>query len=255
MVMSALAWLAAALIGLTLGLLGAGGSIVTVPVLVYVVGPPYKTAIAASLAIVGGIATAGALQSARRHRVDWRSVVLFGGPGVPSASIGAWLARFASGNAQLATFAIVMLAAAWFTARARPAEDRAVDCHRCGLLLMMNGAAVGVLTGFVGVGGGFLIVPALLLLGGLSIDRAIGSSLAIIAINSWTGLSVSLADASSPSLDWAMVAIFVAVGTGGSIAGQSVSALMPPRRLRTIFAAALLAVGGFVLTQSVLRMR
>ena len=253
--MSAVAWLAAALIGLTLGLLGAGGSIVTVPVLVYVVGQADKTAIAASLAIVGGIATAGALQAGLRHRINWRTVVVFGGAGMPGASIGAWLARFASGNAQLATFAVVMLAAAWFTARARPADQRRAQCHRCGLLLAIEGAAVGVLTGFVGVGGGFLIVPALVLLGGLPMESAIGSSLAIIALNSWTGLSMVLLPASAVSLDWSLVAMFVGVGTGGSVAGQFVSARMSPRRLRMTFAMALLGVGGFVLTQSLLRMR
>jgi uncharacterized protein len=250
-----IAWLAAALIGLTLGLLGAGGSIVTVPVLVYVLGQPDKTAIAASLAIVGGIATAGALHASLRHRVDWRSVVLFGGAGMPGASMGAWLARFASGNVQLATFAVVMLTAAWFTARGGPADQRRAECRRCGLLLAMEGAAIGVLTGFVGVGGGFLIVPALVLLGGLSMERAIGSSLAIIAVNSWTGLSMVLVAASGVSIDWSLVAIFIAVGTVGSVAGQFVSARMSPHRLRTTFAVALLAVGGFVLTQSLLRMR
>lgn len=250
-----MAWFAAVFIGGMLGLLGAGGSILTVPVLVYLLHQPDKTAIASSLAIVGAIATAGAVLAGARRRIDWRSVALFGGAGIPGAFLGGWLAQFASGGAQLTTFAMVMLAAAWFTARGRPAEPGSPDCQRCAMLIAMEGAVVGVLTGFVGVGGGFLIVPALMLLGGLPIDRAIGTSLAIIALNSWAGLVMAvIPSAATVSIDWPLVMIFVAMGTAGTVAGQFVSGYVSPRGLRMTFAASLVAVGGFVLAQSLLRM-
>lgn len=249
------AWLAAVLIGLMLGLLGAGGSILTVPVLVYLLHQPDKTAIASSLAIVGAIASAGAMLAGVRHRIDWRSVALFGGAGVPGAFLGGWVSRFASGNTQLMTFAIVMLAAAWFTARDRPAERGQPVCRRCALLIALEGAAVGVLTGFVGVGGGFLIVPALIVLGGLPIDRAIGTSLAIIALNSWTGLLMAMnARAGGGLIDWSLVLLFVGAGIIGSVGGQLVSGYVSPRGLRLTFAASLVTVGGFVLARSLLQM-
>ena len=107
----------AILIGLTLGLLGSGGSILTVPVLVYLLGHQDKVAIAESLAIVGGIALAGMIPYARARLIDWRSVVLFGLPGMAGTYGGAWLARFVSGPAQLTLFAGVMLIAAWMMMR------------------------------------------------------------------------------------------------------------------------------------------
>lgn len=159
-----LALLGALLIGLSLGLLGSGGSILTVPVLVYLLGEPPKQAIAESLLIVGGIALLGAVPYALRGLVDFRNVLFFGLPGMAGTYFGAWLSRFVSGQVQLLTFALVMLLAAYFMARPLPLKRQ--EGGRKPWKIVLDGLFVGALTGFVGVGGGFLIVPALVLLGG-----------------------------------------------------------------------------------------
>lgn len=153
--MSALAWLGALVIGLVLGLLGSGGSIVTVPVLVYLVHQPEKIAIAGSLAIVGGIALLGGVVAAVNGRVNARTVVLFGVPGMVGTYGGAWLATYVSGVSQLVIFAMVMLLAAWFMLRARAlASPEGSGSTGSVLGLGVQGGAVGILTGFVGVGEG-----------------------------------------------------------------------------------------------------
>lgn len=172
-----LAWLGAALIGLSLGLLGSGGSILTVPVLVYLVGEPEKIAIAESLAVVGGISLVGALPYALRRQVDWTSVVWFGIPGVVGTFLGAALSVYLSGAVQLLLFAAVMLLAAVMMFRSSPIAGEQGGEQMAGprspLKVGLEGLVVGVVTGLVGVGGGFLIIPALVLLGGLPMGQRI----------------------------------------------------------------------------------
>ncbi len=182
-----LAWLGALSIGLSLGLLGSGGSILTVPVLVYLVGQDEKVAIAGSLAVVGTIALAGALQYLRSDQVDWRNVGWFGVPGMAGTWLGAMLAAFVPGLVQLALFAVVMLVAAVMMLRGGELKDTVARSPREVWKIALDGLAVGILTGLVGVGGGFLIVPALVLLGGLSMHRAVATSLVIIALKSYSG--------------------------------------------------------------------
>ena len=171
-----LALLGAVIVGLSLGLLGSGGSILTVPLLVYLVGQPEKVAIAGSLAVVGGIALAGAIPSALRGGVEWRSVGWFGVPGMLGTVLGAHLSRWIAGDVQLLLFAVVMLIAAWRMARPGSASEHA-GAPRSRTWIVIDGLGVGLLTGLVGVGGGFMIVPALVLLGGLPMHRAIATSL------------------------------------------------------------------------------
>jgi uncharacterized membrane protein YfcA len=176
----------AACIGLCLGLLGSGGSIITVPVLVYLVGQDEKIAIAGSLAIVGIVALAASLNYMRKGLVDWRLVVLFGLPGMLGTYMGAWASGWVSGLFQLAVFALVMLLASYFMLKPVSVASAATgkrNIYRIG----SEGAVVGAVTGFVGVGGGFLIVPALVLLGGLTMHRAVATSLVIIAMKSLVG--------------------------------------------------------------------
>ncbi len=246
-----LAWFGAVAIGLSLGLLGSGGSIITVPVLVYLVGQPEKVAIAGSLAVVGSIALIGALQNAARGQLAWRSVLGFGLPGMAGTVGGAWLSGHVGGAVQLTVFAGVMLAAAVMMFRrseppAMPKPARALP------LLAVDGVAVGVLTGFVGVGGGFLILPALVLLGGLGMHAAIGTSLAIIAMNSFSGFAkhLQLLHAQGLSLDWVVLAKFVALGAAGSVAGSRLAHRLPQRSLRRGFAAFLVVMAALILWDS-----
>jgi len=244
------ALLGALLIGLSLGLLGSGGSILTVPVLVYLLGEPPKQAFAESLLIVGGIALLGAVPYARRGLVDFRKVLFFGLPGMAGSYLGAWLSQFVSAQAQLLTLALVMLLAGYLMARpGPPGGERAA---RKPWKVLLDGFFVGALTGFVGVGGGFLIVPALVLLGGLPMHRAVGTSLLIIALNALAGFSkhLHLLPALGLSVNYPTAGLFVLVGTLGSLLGERLGARLPQASLRRGFALLLVALGTYLAVQS-----
>jgi len=163
MAASLLAWPGAIAIGVSLGLLGSGGSIITVPVLVYLLGQDEKIAIAGSLFVVGNIALAGSLQYVRAGLIDWRNVFVFGVPGMMGTYLGAMIAAFVPGIVQLSVFALVMLLASYMMLRPVILANE-VHEPRESWKIASDGLFVGVITGLVGVGGGFLIVPALVLL-------------------------------------------------------------------------------------------
>lgn len=245
-----MAWLGALLVGLVLGLLGSGGSILTVPVLVYLVGEPDKLAIAESLGIVTIISLVGALPFAFKGQINWRSVVLFGVPGMAGSYGGAYLSQFMPGALQLAIFAAVMLLAALLMFRqSLPFSN---DGKRATWKVMLDGLVVGALTGIVGVGGGFLIVPALVLLGGLPMHLAIGTSLCIIALKSITGFIkyIDVMDAAGLSIQWDLVLIFGAIGIVGSFIGGKMGEYVPQQRLKRIFAGFLVLMGVVILVQN-----
>ena len=230
-----LALIGALVIGLSLGLLGSGGSILTVPILVYVVGQPEKIAIAGSLAIVGGIALAGALPRTFKRQVDWRSVVWFGLPGMVGTVFGAWLSQWLSGAMQLLLFAVVMLAAAFMMFRQSAA-------------IVLDGVGVGTVTGVVGIGGGFMIVPALVLLGGLRMQVAIGTSLWIIAANAFSGFAKHwlLLHRAGVALDWTLIFTFIGIGAAGTVIGMQIADRLPQALLKRVFAGFLVVMGVFI---------
>ena len=245
-----MAWIGAVLIGIALGLFGSGGSIVTVPVLVYLVGQPEKVAIAGSLAIVGAVAGLGALSYMRRSLVDWRSVLWFGAPGIVGTVAGAWLAEFVTGQLQLAVFAVVMLVAA--VGMLRNGMASLPRGARARWKIMVDGIAVGALTGFVGVGGGFLIIPALVLLGGLNPAIAVGTSLVIIAVKSLAGFAKYLAvlERLDMSVDWPIIGIFVVLGGLGGVLGGALGRRLPAEVFRRAFAILLLVVATGILADA-----
>lgn len=245
------ALLGALAIGLSLGLLGSGGSILTVPVLVYLLGQDEKLAIAGSLAVVGTIALAGALPYLRQRLVDWRNVLWFGLPGMLGTVAGAWLAQWVSGLFQLSLFALVMLLAAWLMFR--PPVLRPADAQpRAGWRIVMDGLVVGILTGLVGVGGGFLIIPALVLLGGLPMRMAVGTSLVIIALKSFSGFVkyLDVLDGQGLALDWSTLALVSAFGVAGSFAGNLIGGRVPADALRRGFAVFLVIMALYILARS-----
>lgn len=248
--------LGALAIGLALGFLGSGGSILAVPVLIYLLGQEEKVAIAGSLAVVGAVAAAGAIDAARRGAIAWRAVLLFGGAGFVGSSLGALLGARSSGTIQLALFGLVLIAAAVAMAFRRappPSEVLAAGASPTGQRsagkMLLDGFLVGVLTGYVGVGGGFAIVPALTLLGGLPMSLATGTSLAVIAANAGTGFAWHLL--LSPQLvrvlDWPVLGAIALVGMVGSLAGRHLSRRFDDRALRRAFAVALVLLAIFVL--------
>ena len=248
------AWLGALLVGLVLGLLGSGGSILTVPVLVYLVGEPNKLAIAESLGIVTLVSFVGALPFVYRRQVSWRCVLLFGGPGMAGAYLGAWLSTFMTGTLQLAIFAAVMLLAAVMMFRRQAPASGSDDGPRVFWKVMLDGLGVGVLTGLVGVGGGFLIVPALVLLGGLSMHLAIGTSLFIISVKSVSGFVkyVDVLGDAGLTMHWDLMLVFSLIGIVGSFVGGRVGAYVPQARLKRGFALFLVVMGVVILGQNVM---
>lgn len=245
-------------VGLSLGLLGGGGSVLTVPIFVYVMGFDAKQAIAMSLLVVGAVSLIGAAGHWRHGRVDFRVALIFGALAIPASYAGARLAALISGTTQLALLALVICAAAAFMLRnaARPSapDDPSADAGADAaagpveiVRLAPVSIGVGLLTGLVGVGGGFLIVPALVLLGGVPMKRAIGTSLLVIALNCAAGVVGNLGHVAIP---WTTVAAFTAVASLGILAGTHLCSIVSPARLKRAFAVLLLAVGMFVLAKN-----
>lgn len=252
MIESYLAIPGAIAIGISLGLLGSGGSILTVPVLVYLIGQDEKVAIAGSLFIVGSIALAGSLQFLRAGLIQWRSVLVFGLPGMAGTWLGAFLATWVPGITQLALFALVMLLASWLMLRP-PELENVESAPRAVWKIGTDGLIVGVITGLVGVGGGFLIVPALVLLGGLTMRQAVASSLVIIALKSFSGFFkyIDVLQQQGLQLDWSTLMLVTGLGIAGSFAGSYFATRIAQDKLRKAFGLFLIIMGVYILIQSV----
>ena len=244
----------ASIIGLMLGLLGSGGSAITVPVLVYLVGHHAKQSIAESMVIVGLISLAAAVPYGRAHLIDWRSVWYFGLPGMFGTLVGAWLGGLSPETLQLAVFGAVLVAAAVVMLRGTSAEKGSqqdiVDPSQRSPIwkIATEGTVVGVVTGFVGVGGGFLIVPALVIFGRLPMRIAIGTSLVIIALKSAIGFIKyqHYLMNHEMSVDIKTVVLFTTIGIAGSMVGRTLNARMNQYWLKRSFAAFLILLGGWV---------
>ena len=231
----------AVLVGLSLGLLGGGGSILTVPLLVYVAGMETKAAIATSLLVVGTTSAAGAVSHARGRRVQWRTGLLFGAAGMAGAYAGGRLAEYIPGTVLLIAFAVMMLATAVAMLRGRKGVDAEKAHTELPVLrVLLDGLVVGLITGLVGAGGGFLVVPALALLGGLPMPVAVGTSLVVIAMKSLGGLAGYL---STVEIDWPLAAAVTAAAIAGSILGGRLVGKVPPALLRKGFAWFVLVMG------------
>ncbi|WP_067797754.1 sulfite exporter TauE/SafE family protein [Actinomadura formosensis] len=235
-------------VGISLGLLGGGGSILTVPLLVYLAGVEPKQAIAMSLFVVAATALAGVLPHARAGRVRWRTALLFGAAGMVGAYLGGRLGAYIPGGVLLVAFAVMMVVTALAMLRRRPAPAEGAG-HTSGerpiLRILAEGVTVGLVTGLVGAGGGFLVVPALVLLGGLSMPVAVGTSLVVIAMKSVAGLAGYLY---SVSLDWPLTLAVTAVAVVGGFAGSRLAGRIDPQRLRDAFGWFVLVMAAFVLT-------
>ncbi len=250
--------LLAACIGISLGLIGGGGSVLALPILVYVMGIPPKSAIAMTLVIVGTVSLLGVIPHWRAKNVDFKTAFIFGSATMVGAFAGAKIATLpvVTETFQMMLFAVMMLVAAVFmirrSSKSVAANDkRAVHPSPVGkyslLWLMTEGLGVGVLTGLVGVGGGFAIVPALVLLGNVPMKQAIGTSLLIIVFNSVAGFLGYLGHV---SLDWNLMLSFIIAASIGTIFGAYLAEFVPASRLQKSFGYFLLAVAALVLVQN-----
>jgi uncharacterized membrane protein YfcA len=243
---SALGLALSVLIGVSLGFFGGGGSILTVPLLVYVFGLDPKTAIASSLLIVGAASTTGVIQRWRKGNVDLRTGLLFGCAGMLGAYLGGRASAFIDGALLLLLFASMMALTAFAMWRGRgEAQSAAPELHSTPRLLA-QGLAVGSFTGLVGAGGGFLIVPALALWAGLAMPVAIGTSLLVIVMNCLAGFS---GYASHVAVDAHLVGAVMACAIAGSFLGSHLAHRVDPASLRRSFAAFVGVMAAFILVR------
>lgn len=230
------------IIGLTMGTLGGGGSILTVPALVYGLGFDAKAAITTSLVVVGATSLMATAQQARAGTVAWREGLIFGGAGMVTAVAGARVSEAIPAQVLLVGFAAVMVVSAVGMLRGRPeVAGRAAPsaAQSAGL-----GAAVGLVTGLLGAGGGFLIVPALVLVGGLPMKTAVGTSLLVITLNAVAGLA-GRSDWSG--IGWGPTAELACAAIVGALAGGAVAGRLPAEVLRKVFAGLVLVIAALQL--------
>jgi uncharacterized membrane protein YfcA len=240
------------LVGFTLGLVGGGGSVLAVPLMVYVVGvkSPHL-AIGTSALAVAVNALAGLVGHARSNNVNWRCGAVFAGAGVIGALAGSTLGKAIDGQRLLFLFALLMLAVAASMYRSRKnTGTEGVTCNRDNMPRVLGfGLATGCLSGFFGIGGGFLIVPALVAATSMPIYRAIGTSLIAVAA---FGLTTAGNYAVSGMLDWSVAGSFIAGGVGGTILGTAASRLLSANKgqLNTLFASGVVLVAIYMLYRS-----
>lgn len=270
--MSPLSLIFGAVVGLSLGLTGGGGAIFAVPLLVYGIGLPAKEATAVSLAAVGATSLVGFLYRWRRGEVEPRTGMLFAIAGMVGAPIGTWVASLLSEQLLLLLFAGLMLVVAtkmWRNAAAAPAigsdgcyDPDAADgsaCRRdpagllilttrCAAVLLLVGVVTGALAGLFGVGGGFVIVPALIFFSNMSIHRAVGTSLMVIALVSASGLASQFA--SGQGLPVEVTLLFVSGGIAGLFLGQRLAKQLSGDNLQRVFAVAIVMVAAFVILRN-----
>ena len=241
-------------IGLLLGLLGGGGSILAVPALVYGAGVPLAAAVPTSLVVVGVSSASAVLPRLRSGQVAWRIAGVFGTAGAGAAFAGAAVNRLLDPVIVLVGFAALMVVAGLRMLREQTTvggdcalPGGGVNWRGCLPKAIGSGVVVGFLTGLFGVGGGFLIIPALALLLGLPMTVAVGTSLVIIAINSIAGFA---AHAGEASLDYKITAAFTLAAVVGSLGAARIASRLPADKLRRWFAYLVFAVSLFVLAQA-----
>ena len=240
-------------IGALVGLLGGGGSILAVPALVYAAGQSLPQTIATSLLVVGITAVVALLPRLRTGQVAWRIAILFGAAGAATAFAGAAVNRLLPDDVVLALFAALMIGAGIRMLQERPTAGAAcavdggpVNWRRCLPRTLAGGLVVGFLTGLLGVGGGFLIIPVLVLVLGLPMTTAIGTSLVIVALNSAAGFA---AHAGDTTLDVPVTVAFTAAAVAAALVAGRLGTRTDTARLRRWFAYLVFAVAGTILVQ------
>jgi len=262
--MIVLGYILAVLVGVSLGLIGSGGSILTVPILVYVMDVDPVLATAYSLFIVGATALVGGVQNARLGTVDFKTVLIFGIPSIVAVYLTrAFIVPFIPAEVftvadftvtkpilLMLLFAVVMVAAS--VSMIKPSKKTEEEDSEKALsynypLILLEGSVVGVLTGLVGAGGGFLIIPALVLLAKMPMKKAVGTSLFIIAAKSLIGFTGDLGG--ETVIDWGLLGVFTAASIVGIVLGILLSKKIPGAKLKTGFGWFVLIMGIYIIVK------
>jgi hypothetical protein len=255
-----------AVVGLSLGLTGGGGAIFAVPLLVYALGVPPQAAVGVSLAAVGATSLVGFLHRWRLGQVETPTGLLFAAAGMLGAPVGSWIASLLPDALLLLLFAVLMVIVAarlWQSAHQDGArevsENDGPTCRRdaagalalssrCAVFLVVVGLLTGVLSGLFGVGGGFVIVPALILASGMPIQHAVGTSLMVIALVSVSGVTAHLWRGGD--IPWPVLLPFVGGGVAGLFAGQSIGRHLAGPTLQRVFAITIVLVAAYILLRN-----
>lgn len=260
-------YLLAAIVGISLGLIGSGGSILTLPILVYIMGVDTVSATAYSLFIVGTTALVGGIRNVMQKTVHFPTVLVFGLPSIAAVYVTRnWLLPIIPdtllhiGNfaltkpvALMLLFAVVMVMASLSMIRSgrRNMEPTANASEiRARFIMLFRGVQVGMLTGLLGAGGGFLVIPVLVLHAGMNMSSAIGTSLFIVALNSLFGFTLEWI--SGFPMNWTLIAVFSASALLGVLVGSSISAKVSSAKLKTAFGWFVLVIGFYIILKELL---
>jgi uncharacterized membrane protein YfcA len=261
--MEILGYALAAIVGVSLGLIGSGGSILTVPILVYIMGVNPVLATAYSLFIVGSTALVGGVQSALQKKVDFKTIFIFGIPSIAAVyATRMWLVPFIPKElfsigslvvtkplALMLLFAIVMILAS--VSMIKPSKQKVLEndapMQYNYPMILLEGTIVGVLTGLVGAGGGFLIIPALVLLARMPMKLAVGTSLFIIAVKSLIGFIGDLQG--NQVIDWTLLGTFTSFAVVGIFIGIFLSKKIPGEKLKKAFGWFVLIMGIYIIVK------
>jgi uncharacterized membrane protein YfcA len=237
-------------IGISLGLIGSGGSVLAVAILIYILDVPPKSTIAMSLLIVGVVSLIGVIPHWQQGNINFQTAVLFSPTAMLGTYLGARIASLPIISSQLQLFALksVMIAAAIFMMRNHGQELDPSDRHNNyrWLIIPTEGLGVGILTGFVGIGGGFLIIPTLVLLGQTPIKQAVGTSLLIIAFKSVTGFAGYFGNV---SVDLNLIILLTVAASAGTITGAYITKFTQPKHLEIGFGFLIIAVAMYIVTK------
>ena len=263
------AMISGCLVGLSMGLTGGGGAILAVPLLVYWLGEDPQVAVVISLATVAGTAVIGTVERARLAQVEFPTGLLFAAAGMVTAPLGSWLGEFLPPRLLLVAFAVLMLLIAlrmWWRADqaippsaascgpeegpscSRDPEGKLRLTSRCAMLLATVGLTVGLLSGLFGVGGGFLIVPALVTFASMGLSRAAGTSLLVMSLVGLAGVAGHLWQ--GREVPWELTLLFVAGSVPGLFVGSALTRRLSRPLLSRIFAVMILAVAVFVIART-----
>lgn len=246
--MSPLAAILALIMGLTLGLLGGGGSILAVPILVYLVALESKVAIATSLLVVGATSAFALIPHARAGNVVWKTGIVFGSFGMAGAFLGGMVAEYVPDAVLLGGFAVLMFGAGLAMLRKKKVDDTEEHEPAKIPVIAVEGLVVGVITGLIGAGGGFIIVPALVLMGGLDMKKAVGTSLFIISIKSAAGFAGYMTHV---QVEWALAGGFTVASVAGAFLGSIVARKVDASSLKSGFGVFVLVVASVMLTNEI----